>query len=383
MQATDVRKNTTGVHARVTLALNTGILEEDVFNIGRREDRNRLVKAAHMQLNGLRDSLSLDHLQHEMMLFCRGLYDAWIGIGSVERRAGAIERTAPEWRLEPFVLEGAGTILFAPPGRGKSWTGLMWAISVDAGLEYPWKTKQGPALYINLERPTMDRRQGDVNAALGLPRDRELLFLNRRGSTLTSVEETCRKAIEREGVQFVVLDSLSRAGAGDMNDNEPANVAMDILNSFGCAWLALGHTPRGDESHLFGSQMYDAAADVMVVMATDETDEALGIGFKVTKANDMRKPKPQQWAYYFDDLGLDSILPANPGQFAALPDWNPPKERIKKYLLEHGAASATQIATALEIPRTTVSSVVRDTETFVYAGKDGRSSLYGVLSKAM
>ena len=85
-----------------------------------------------------------------------------------------------------------------------------------------------------------------------------------------------------------MVDSLSRMGYGNLIDNDPANKAMDALNGLSpAAWAVLAHTPRGDETHTFGSQMFDAAADVTVQLMTDDKtkDDSLGIGLRVDKAN--------------------------------------------------------------------------------------------------
>ena len=383
-QAQNVRKTNTGVHANIVIALNSGILDEDTFNVERMTDRNRLANAAHKSLNGKGHLITPADLQHELMLFCRGLWDAKLGPASAERRGGSTERTPPNWLLEPYILACAGTILYAPPGRGKSFTALLWTVSVDAGVSMLWPVQQGPALYINLERAPLDDRLGDINMALGLPRERELLFINKRGSSLAAVAELALRTIEREGVVLATLDSLSRAGMGDMNDNDPANTAMDILNSFGCAWLALGHTPREDATHLFGSQMFDAAADVMVRMATEQQENLLGIALNVSKANDVATGQPQQFAYHFDANGLWGVDRAAEGQFYELPSFKSPRDLVRDFLMTEGTSDPTTIAAALDLPRTTVQSLLRkDTNTFVFTGKDGRKSLYGVLSKAM
>ena len=47
LRARNIRRERTGTHALVAVTLGNSILDSDTFNIDRREDRARLVKAAH------------------------------------------------------------------------------------------------------------------------------------------------------------------------------------------------------------------------------------------------------------------------------------------------------------------------------------------------
>lgn len=340
LTADDVRKERTGIHAHITIWANTTILEEDTFNIGRREERNRLSNAAYKllkpDLNGSADAFPDTFLQHELMLFCRGLWPAHIGDMRGELMAGDAAVSEPSFLIQDYVLTDGGTLIFAPPGAGKSWTGLLMAVSVDAGVSAIWRVRQAPVLYINLERgeKSFRRRLGLVNRVLGLPPERALRFINARGKTLADAWDGAERTVAEEGIGLVVLDSLSRSGVGDMNENAPANRAMDQLNGLCPSWMALAHTPRADASHVYGSQMFDAAADLGVQMLTedgphgDPLDEysRLGIGLRVAKANDTAKPPLRIWAYEFDRrFGLANVRSASPNEFPAIEDSSAPQ----------------------------------------------------------
>jgi len=157
------------------------------------------------------------------------------------------------------------------------------------------------------------RRIAQVNQTLGLPVDRPLLTINGRGRTLEDVHETVLKAIETHGVQLVLVDSISGAGAsGSLTENTFANRIMDLLNGLETAWLGLAHSPRADSSHIYGSQMFDAAADVIIQLTSDDNiPNHLGIGLTVTKANDIAKPKQMKIDLGFDETGLIDINTTN------------------------------------------------------------------------
>jgi hypothetical protein len=391
-QAANVRNERTGVHATISIGFRERgrgaiPLDEDTYNVGRREERERLVNAIYKKeaMKAILTANGYDsaRMSMDLMLFQRGLWQFEIGSQEAERRGGANERTYKQFVINPFVVEGGGTIIFAPPGRGKSWLGMLFCITVDAGISTFWPVKQGPALFVNLERSaeSVDVRLGDINQALGLPRTRPLLRLDRRGRSLPDVIDGIQRTVEREGVSFVLVDSLSRMGYGNLIDNDPANKAMDALNSLSpAAWAVLAHTPRGDETHTFGSQMFDAAADVTVQLMTDDKSrgDTLGIGLRVDKANDIRKDTAfTQIALVFDQYGLTMVRKAKPNEFVEISAQKKQStsEQVEEYLRLFGAADAGTIATGLGLDRSTVTKVL-GTERFAQASKDGRKILF-------
>ena len=386
-RAQNIRRERTGVHATITIGVNSVVLEEDTFNIERREERTRLGNSALKSplISDLAPRLK-DILDHELLIYLRGLWDFEVGKDAPQLRGGSERRTAPPWLLQPYLLSNSGTILFGPPGRGKSWTAYAIAVMVDSGYEFFFKVATGPVLLVNLERSaeSVDARLADINACFSLDRTRPILRLDRRGRKFQDVVDSVRRTVQAEGVSLVVLDSLSRAGYGDLNANEDTNRGMDALNSLGTGWLAIGHTPRGDETHLFGSQMQDAAADIMVALASEERIDhrtgkiTLGIGLKGTKANDVRRPPLTLMAYEFDEIGLTTIRKARPSEFLTLENAalaHDVRGQVQAYLLAEGEASPTMIARETGIARTTLSSILNGGSEFMKE-KRGKTTYY-------
>ena len=394
-QASNVRNERTGVHATVSVGFREHgrgaiPLDEDTYNVGRREDRERLVNAIYKK-DAIKEILLANGYEHarmsmDLMLFQRGLYSFEIGSQEAERRGGSNERLQKSFVIDPFVVEGGGTIIFAPPGRGKSWLGMLFCVTVDAGINSFWPVTQGPALFVNLERSadSVDVRLGDINQALGLPRSRPLLRLDRRGRSLPDVIDGIQRTVEKEGVKFVLVDSLSRMGYGNLIDNDPANKAMDALNSLSpAAWAVLAHTPRGDESHTFGSQMFDAAADVTVQLMTDDKtkDNMLGIGLRVDKANDISKQRGiTQIAIEFDNYGLKFVRQARGNEFVEISSQRKDStaQQVMNLVRTLGKADAGSIAESIGVDRSTVSSILQNPEYFKAVGKDGRKVVYSI-----
>jgi hypothetical protein len=385
-----IHQERTGVHARVAIGYHGVELAWSTFNVERDEDRVRLSNSAHKHLNGQTAEYPATYLKNDLDKFCRGLWDAHVGDLEGGPVAGTAEPTPVRFALMPYLVEGGGTIVFAHPGRGKSYlTGLM-AVTLDAGTEIKaeqrlWPVRQQRVLFINLERSelSVQNRLGNINAALGLPRPRKLVMMNQRGRSLAEIAEAARRTIRRYDCQTVVLDSISRAGIGDLTDNQPVNRIIDLLNGLAPTGLAIAHAPRGSEEHVFGGIHFDAGADVVVrVLAEQEEGGPLGLGLQVTKENDIGKQPLQSLALEFNGpLGLCGVRPANKGEFPEIERGRPMsmKRAAIDYLLGVGDATASQVAEATAGNRANISHLLANDAAFVRTRKLGREQFYGVI----
>jgi hypothetical protein len=396
-KAERIRQERTGVHARVAVALNDVDLAWGYLNVDKDEDRVRFTNSAYKMIapdyrkNGLVEYPS-DYLRKDLNDFCAGLWVAQVEQFMPEIMEGAEEREGPAFLLEPFILDGGGTIVFGPPGRGKSYAMLLLAIALDAGLgehRAPWGAAlPRKTLIINLERSakSLQQRIGNVNRCLGLNAKRPLHVLNARGRSLEDVMPAVTRYVNKHGIDVVFLDSLSRAGLGDMNANDSVNKIVDRLNSLP-TWVALGHTPRADSTHVYGSQMFDAAADLTVrLQSQQDEDGPLGIGLELDKRNDVAWHAMKIVALEFDDYGLASMRPAKPGEFPDVESGQKLSMRqcVMQFLqdCDGGVSDASSVAEATGFSRENVSRMLaNDKSHFTFVRKEGRSALYGVLHK--
>src|SRR5215471_4752019 len=261
-RASQIRMERTGVHARIEVLAAETVLAWSNFNVERDEDRVRLANSAYSHLlptgNGSKQQdlvvYPRTHLKNDIDQFCIGLWDARQDDLLPRAVAGSLERQEPRYLLRPYVLEGGGTIIFAPPGRGKSYILMLMGVALDAGLEQFWPVRASRVLLINLERslPSVADRLGNINEVLGLERGRRIFVQHARGRSLSDVALAAERFIATEGIECVLVDSVSRAGLGDLNNNTAVNQIIDTLNHLCPSWVALAHTPRSDESHLYG-----------------------------------------------------------------------------------------------------------------------------------
>ena len=379
LTAKNIRKEVTGIHARLGVDLDGEELEFTVCNIERREERQRLSNSAHKFFGSSQEEadsiVSKGELLALMTKFCALVWDTYLNIQSPEEMVGSIDISAVSYSLKPHVLTGGGTIMYGKPGKGKSFTGMMMALAVNYGVNHYWEPEQGKALFINLERPerTMTPRIGTISNALGLNSTSSLAVMNKRGSGLYEIHDALERYILENEVTFIVLDSISRSGTGDMKEDKVASRTVDMLNDLGVAWLAIGHTPKYDESTYYGSGQYEAGADV---------EGSLAVLLEVTKANDMPIPRPMGLHYSFDKNGLSAIRTATKDEIKPLLSGDVLLETsIKEYLGDTQAYSATQISKALDVERTLVTSVLTKLyrqKTIESVGMDGKEKTYGL-----
>jgi hypothetical protein len=239
-------------------------------------------------------------------------------------------------------------------------------------------------MYINLERsrPSMANRLGMVNRALGFDPRRPLLMRNSRGKNLIDIKDACKRAMGELGVEGFVLDSISRTGEGSMIKDDSVNRIMDTCNWLAGDgfWIGLGHTSRGDETHIYGNTMFDAAGDVMCVMLSEtKPDGTLGVGLRVVKTNDFR-PRPLKiWAYEFDDdAGLTGVRVAREHEFNAIEHaGSAPRDVLIAHILREGPLSASEAHETYGFDRANTSRLFNNDPAFYFVRMEGKNKLYG------
>tara|TARA_R110000823_G_scaffold123503_2_gene249541 strand:+ start:416 stop:1729 length:1314 start_codon:yes stop_codon:yes gene_type:complete len=399
-RAENLRPEKTGTHAKITIYEQKAdfqiterypygkLIVYDTFNIGRDAERGRLCNSAFKTMAEIQSEQTgftiyeRDHLKKDLDEFCTQVWDVWIYKYSSELMAGD-PTLIQQLRLKPFVVSDGGTIMFARPKSGKSFMALAIAVSVDSGTNKLWEVDPCNVLYVNLERSpkSMQRRLAQVNNALGIPQNRPLRFLHARGWSFSDISDRIQREVDKYDIRFVVLDSISRSGMGDLNDNKTANKITDSLNaiiqgSVERGYLAIAHT-SWEEKHIYGSVMFEGAADVMVSVKTSKNHkEELGVQLEVDRANDIPSGvELPMLALSFNEFGLSGIRKSSPEEFPELvPQSN--IETIRKYLLQSGSQTPIPISEETGINASTVRVVLsRGIKEGIFV-KNG--SLYGV-----
>jgi len=388
-RAIEIRQEKTGTHALVAILVHPPhggpiFLGHDTFNIGRNEDRVRLTRTVHGRMEAVvTEMYALKDFQKEFDIFCLGLAGFWARRISVSLVTGNDNPPPLRFWVRNYIVNGGGTIFFAPPKRGKSYIALLMAQSISYGINTLWDVEHGKVLYINLERSSesITRRMAAVNKVLGIPPEDGLAVLHARGQSLQELEGAIRRMIREEGYQIIFLDSISRTANTSLNDDTTANRITNLLNSLSPSWFAIGHTPRADASHVYGSQHFDAAMDVGLKLTSERVNETrLATALTVTDANDFAKPAPQCLLLEFSkESGLVDVKPSRIEEYPGLLEAEAVSqaEAAKDYIQAVNKVTTTELAEYLNIEVPNASRLLQS-RMFQMVGKEGLNVYYGV-----
>ena len=363
------------VQAVVEIAAGRLIMAYSQINVQRDEDRGRLARSAHENFGPqLADSYDLAELKRDMDRWCYGLWEASLTSIAIGPTAGADIDLEIPFVLRPYILSEGGTLAFGPPGKGKTWVTLLWAVSIDAGVDRLWPIdEQVPVLFLNLERSELrfQQRLRRVNMALGLAPARPLHAIHARGRPLNSIIEICADYVRQHGIGVIMLDSLSRAGMGKLGDDDVANRIIDALTSICPTWVAIGHSPRGDETHEFGSVMFRAGVDIEVRVTSERRDQTLGIGLEMIKSNDTAAKSQDVLSLTFDDFGLAGVRQARGGEYEEVESQasRPLREQVHRLLREEPMTVAELAEATSHSYETVRKALTRNTQMFVKVPK--------------
>lgn len=384
-EAANIRRERTGIHATLRIIAGATLLTYSTVNVERADKRAKLWRGAKAHLDGHIEEAEAD-LAHEFDLFCAGLWDSYVSQDIAEFMQGDPDAPPASFVLRPYVVDGGGTILFGAPGAGKSHVSLAMAVSVDAGISALWGVRQRQTLFVNLERPasSVKSRLARVNRILGLDPKRPLLTLNARGRSFLDVLDPARASVEKYQVGFVVLDSISRGGFGDLKEDATANSAIDALNGLAPAWLALAHDTKQSSEHVFGSHHFEAGADIITQTLShwNESSNTLGVALTITKANDVARQPMDIYALEFGEAGLSNIRKARKAEFTELEGRQKLsiKDKAVAFILDQktGDATASETAKAIGADRGNISRLFANDSTFMEMRHDGNKVYYGL-----
>ena len=384
--ANGLHPRSTGPHATISIceqSPNFKITEQDphgktivytTFNIGKNEDRTRLANAAYKLLVPKDEKLyspyktvgyDNDFLKVDLDRFCIQIEQVWESQFESELTTGD-PTLIQKHRIYPFAVSDGGTIMFARPKSGKSFLALAMAVSIDSNVNKFWQVEKCPVLYVNLERSarSMQQRLGNVNRALGLKPNRPLRFLHARGRSLKDIVNPIKRAMSKHNIKYVILDSISRSGMGDLTSNDVANRITDSLNSIiekgdnERGYLAIAHTSWSEE-HVYGSIHFEAAADSICSVKTSKNEyNELGVQLQVDRGNDVSSGvELPMLKFAFNEFGLSGISSASADDF---PDLIPDtlSERISKYLIRNPDKTPVEISQSLKINDSSVRGIL-------------------------
>lgn len=177
-------------------------------------------------------------------------------------------------------------VIFGPPKSFKSFLAELMGVCVAAGLPFgDRRVQSGAVVTVTSEGIRgVRRRLVATRRALGIEGQRVpfalvpvMPDLGSGPNDRLALQEAISRAIEPLGVplRMINLDTLRRALPGK-SENKPEDMSVLVNNCdhlakfFGCLVQLLHHSPRSNEDRGSGSNVLDAAADVMIGVKREE-----------------------------------------------------------------------------------------------------------------
>jgi hypothetical protein len=174
------------------------------------------------------------------------------------------EMDAP-FLVEPFISGTGLTMIFSPPGSGKSMLAMGLCVSLITGFPVFGATpiKTGNVLYVDFEDHVSThsiRRQAMLNAIEfdGEP-EFEIVHYKVNGDLKQHISRIRTKAREMDCV-LIVVDSMGRARGNDPSDGNATIKLTDAMDTFGFPVLALDHTTKAVNEQIEKGTMSDPSA---------------------------------------------------------------------------------------------------------------------------
>lgn len=249
-------------------------------------------------------------------------------------------REQARYRIAPLVLEGLPTILFGAGGSGKSQLAAMLAMGVHDAIEPLGRmglvAEQGPALVCDWELDAVTYREMCAPIAAGM----DLVAMpniHYRQCLAPLVEEASAigRYIDKEGIAFVVVDSLGYAIGGDKTSQELTMRMFSAIRSWKTTVLCIDHITNDEANgnRPYGSAYTGNSARAMwrVRASQEDGSSELSLGLFQTKAN-FGKQRPVGFRMSFGD-GAVLVTREDVKEVPAFQESLPAKVRIKSALL--------------------------------------------------
>jgi hypothetical protein len=151
-------------------------------------------------------------------------------------------------------------------------------------------------------------------------------------------------------------------------------------------WVGIGHTPRGDDKHVYGSVHWTAGCDIEVRLVGSENGRTLNLMLETVKSNDGERNYKHAISLEFGPEPHDGLVRIKEIQ-ATDPDLvsqstDATFKVIKAIEGLGGQATTTQIADETGLPASNVNRMLRSPRGgFVLVSSSGKEQYYGMKTK--
>lgn len=231
--------------------------------------------------------------------------------------AEMVRESPPEipWRAEPILADGVLTMLFGPPGKGKSLYAAVLAAGVAVGEDVAGvATRKGTVLYIDAENGKWEIHRRV--RSLGLPTEGVEIYEAAGDFDLRRDGATIERTVSAHQANVLILDSLRSLAPGlDENDSAECEAALGVLRRL-ChdrqlSALLIHHANKGGLTYR-GSSALDAAVDLMYLLAPAEGDPDRERRYIENRKMRIAAEPPRQWLRLSAEGGMVLLGEAEP-----------------------------------------------------------------------
>ena len=395
-RAEHIRSERTGIHAAVSIMFNEVTLAYDTFNISRNEERQKLTKSAHPALGvAIAEHYPQQFMKQDLDLFCGQLWPCWQERDPAEEIVIDLEDEikAPEWLLEPLVIRNQPNIIFGQRSAAKS----LGALIIHTTMQLQWKANPfkllppehySDSLYLDFERNSEMARYNLGRLQRGMELATLSIHYKRLSGPLSRNVEWVRHYLrEHPGIKMTIIDSLTAACGGNLNDTGPASEFFDAERTLHTTSLILAHTSKDTMAPVktvVGSFAFESYAGNVweCVKAQSEESNVADICFyhrKPPAVYRTRKPIAYRVTFLEDQHKIiaGNINAEGVAEFMERMTTN---MRIVD-ALKHGPMTSENIAKELNIPLASLKvtmSRLREQKAIIEVSKDGKTIVWGL-----
>lgn len=197
-----------------------------------------------------------------------------------------------EFLVNPLFERGSLSIIYGPPGCGKTYAMIDCAVCIALGLSWlNFETVQGGVLILDEEsgQRRMNRRLREVMKAHDAPDDVPIYYTTLEGFNLRDVRDHkhIEAAIEESGAGFVLMDALADFTPG-ADENAVKDMLPPMLVLKGIADRRRVHVSTIHHSNKQGAMRGSIAIPGVVdlVLSVERKPKSPRIDFVTTKARD-------------------------------------------------------------------------------------------------
>lgn len=219
-----------------------------------------------------------------------------------------------KWVLFPYLERGGPALFFADGGTGKSVLALMMAYSIASGeplLGTP-KVDPCPVLYLDWETDaqTHAERLRAIHSSNFFGCDYPPIRYRRMVGSLADGAIYVKKEIDEHGIGVIVVDSISLAAGGPLEESATATAFFDAIRYLNVPPLCITHVSKAVNSNVnradpFGSIFWRNTARLawFIEAERDEGDDTTILRFENVKTNNGRYFKQHGKRVHFENRG--------------------------------------------------------------------------------